>query len=193
MWPSLRDKPQFIPHLAHISPCLWWGTDRGCVYDWERLTFPLRGFTFLGFRLKTTAAHLKPFPIWRGGRPRQGERSLFLSAVSLSVGRLSKTWDTSCVKLYHDRAPVMKLFSFKVTLSVLLTCKQHWCIISLSKSVLCIPSAVSGYPFIWMWQQQIHNTNAHFRDKLNTTADAAEEYAWSIKVSYNKYLNGSTL
>lgn len=39
--------------------------DRERVYDWERLTFPLRGFTFLGFHLKTTAAHLKPFPIWR--------------------------------------------------------------------------------------------------------------------------------
>lgn len=89
---------------------------------------------------------------------------------SVFLGRLSKTRGTSCVKLYRDRTPVMKrgCSISKSCFQCFLTCKQHWCIISLSKPVLCIPSAVSGYQLIWIWQRQIHSTNAHFRDKSNT-------------------------
>ena len=54
----------------------WEGQKGDVSMDQERLTFPLRGFTFLGFHLKTTAAQLKPFPIWRGEKrnPRKTSR-----------------------------------------------------------------------------------------------------------------------
>lgn len=69
---GLPFEPQFIspPHKFHYlfflvegrqSMCLWLG----------RLTFPLWGFTFLTFRPKTTAAHFKPFHIWRPGEKRE--------------------------------------------------------------------------------------------------------------------------
>lgn len=53
--------PSSLSFLVKDRQRMWLKTHRKTQ---ERL--PLWGFTFLGFRLKTTVAHLKPFPIWRG-------------------------------------------------------------------------------------------------------------------------------
>lgn len=145
-------KAQFLSPLTHtvfFTLSLQWRTDRGCVYDRERLTFPSWGFTFLGFCMKTSAAHLKPFPQMEGGnKETQGrweeriagqvfelQRILTLPTLYCPLKVLKQEqWSITKHRSHHNETILGSLFFPSVepcifwTPSVIIWCGYHiWC------------------------------------------------------------------
>lgn len=114
---------------------------------------------------------------------------------SVFLGRLSKTWGTSCVKftmtehLSWSRAVQFQSHAFSAF--NLQTALMHY-----FTEQICALHPASGLwisVYLDLTVRDSHHKCTLSVSKLNTTADTAEEYTSSIKVSYNKCLNTFTL
>lgn len=119
-------EPQFIspPHKFHYLFFLMDGRQSMCLT--EKLTFPLWGFTFLTFLLKTTAAHFKPFHIWRRGERETQSRNKKTpwGDCALCILNFTPTCHWTCSSLirpFHTQGANNRPFVMGLQV------RLHWC------------------------------------------------------------------